>query len=297
MKGVLCVNKPRDFTSFDVIAKLRGILQIRRLGHGGTLDPMATGVLPVFVGNATKACDIMPDTDKSYIAGFRLGAATDTQDVTGKILTASDKPVSYAELEAVLPEFTGRIMQLPPMYSAVQVNGRRLYDLARQGIEVERTPREIEVKSLHILEYDEITREGSAEISCGKGTYIRTIIHDIGERLGCGGIMTELVRTSSGGFAYNECHTLEEIQKAAGSGRIEELIIPIERVFDSLPKLCLNQVQTRMYSNGVKLDIGRVNNILPYADRYSVYGADGCFIGTANIDRNAGELRVEKNFI
>ena len=297
MKGVLCVNKPRDFTSFDVIAKLRGILQIRRLGHGGTLDPMATGVLPVFVGSATKACDIMPDTDKSYIAGFRLGVTTDTQDITGKILTASDKPVSFEELEAVLPEFTGRIMQLPPMYSAVQVNGKRLYDLARQGIEVERTPREIDVKSLRILEYDETVREGSIEIGCGKGTYIRTIIHDIGERLGCGGIMTELVRTSSGGFVLNECYTLEEIQKAADNGRIDKLIIPIERVFDSLPKLYLNQVQTRMYFNGVKLDINRINNILPGEDRYSVYGADGRFVGTANTDRDGGVLRVEKNFI
>ncbi len=297
MKGILCVNKPRDFTSFDVIAKLRGILQIRRLGHGGTLDPMATGVLPVFVGSATKACDIMPDTDKSYIADFRLGMTTDTQDITGQTLSVSDRAVSLGELEAALPGFIGKIMQLPPMYSAVQVGGKRLYDLARQGVEVERTPREIEVKSLHILEYDEKTREGSIEINCGKGTYIRTIIHDIGEKLGCGGIMTALVRTSSGGFSYNECYTLEEIQAAADKGKAEELIIPIERVFDTLPKLRLNQVQTRMYRNGVKLDISRVNNILPHADRYSVYGADGCFIGTANIDRDGGILRVEKNFI
>lgn len=297
MKGILCVNKPRDFTSFDVIAKLRGILHIKRLGHGGTLDPMATGVLPVFVGSATKACDIMSDTNKSYIADFRLGLTTDTQDITGKILTVSDRAVSFEELEAVLPEFTGKIMQLPPMYSAVQVGGKRLYDLARQGIEVERTPRKIEVKSLHIFDYDEKTREGSIEINCGKGTYIRTIIHDIGEKLGCGGIMTALVRTSSGGFSYNECYTLEEIQCAADKGKVEELIIPIERVFDTLPKLRLNQVQTRMYCNGVKLDISRVNNILHDADRYSVYGADGCFIGTANIDREAGVLRVEKNFI
>lgn len=297
MKGVLCVNKPEDFTSFDVIAKLRGILRIKRLGHGGTLDPMATGVLPVFVGTATKACDIMPDTDKSYIAGFRLGQTTDTQDITGTVLTESDKPVSLAELEAMLPKFTGSIMQLPPMYSAVQVDGKRLYDLARQGIEVERAPREIEVRSLHIFEYDEEKREGAIEIDCGKGTYIRTIIHDIGERLGCGGIMTSLVRTSSGGFRYNECHTLEEIQRAADEGRAEELIIPIERVFNSLPKLYLSPVQTRMYSNGVKLDIERVHGISEKADRYSVYGSDRSFIGTAVTDREAGVLRVEKNFI
>lgn len=238
----------------------------------------------------------MPDTDKSYLAGFRFGEISDTQDITGKILSVSDKAVSRGELEAVIPKFTGRIMQLPPMYSAVQVGGKRLYDLARQGIEVERTPRETEIKSLRITEYSAEIREGTMEVHCGKGTYIRTIIHDIGEKLGCGGIMTSLIRTGSGGFNCNDCYTLEEIQKARDDGRIEELIIPVERIFDSLPKLRLNPVQTRMYRCGVKLDTNRINNIRPNADRYSVYSADKCFIGTAVIDRDAGELRVEKNF-
>ena len=160
MNGILCVNKPQDFTSFDVVAKLRGILQMKRLGHGGTLDPMATGVLPVFVGNATKACDIMPDNTKSYRGGFRLGAVSDTQDVWGNVAEHSDMAVSREDILSVLPEFTGKIMQLPPMYSAVQVNGKRLYDLARQGIEVERTPREAEVSSLVLEEYDSMSREG-----------------------------------------------------------------------------------------------------------------------------------------
>lgn len=295
MNGVLCVNKPQDFTSFDVIAKLRGILKMKRLGHGGTLDPMATGVLPVFVGTATKACDIMPDNTKSYRAGFRFGETSDTQDVTGTILTRSDKPVSREEAESVLPQFLGKIKQLPPMYSAVQVNGKRLYDLARQGIEVEREPREIEVNSLVICEYDEISREGVIEIGCGKGTYIRTIINDIGERLGCGGIMTSLVRTSSGGFTLADCYSFEEIQTAADNGTVSELILPIERVFSSLPKLRLGDVQTRMYRNGVKLDLARVYNIKSSADLYSVYGNDGQFIGTARADRENGILRVEKN--
>lgn len=294
MNGVLCVNKPQDFTSFDVIAKLRGILKMKRLGHGGTLDPMATGVLPVFVGTATKACDIMPDNTKSYRAGFRFGETSDTQDVTGTILTRSDKPVSREELESVLPQFLGKIMQLPPMYSAVQVNGKRLYDLARQGIEVEREPREIEVNSLVIREYDEVSREGVIEIGCGKGTYIRTIINDIGERLGCGGIMTSLVRTSSGGFTLADCCSFEDIQTAADNGTVGELILPIERVFSSLPKLRLGEAQTRMYRNGVKLDLARVYNISS-ADLYSVYGNDGQFIGTARADRENGILRVEKN--
>ena len=295
MNGILCVNKPQEFTSFDVVAKLRGILQMKRLGHGGTLDPMATGVLPVFVGNATKACDIMPDNTKSYRAGFRLGAVSDTQDVWGEVRECSDKTVDRNSVEAVLPLFTGKIMQLPPMYSAVQVNGQRLYDLARQGIEVERQAREIEVTALTLEEYDSSSREGVLSVSCGKGTYIRTIISDIGERLGCGGIMTSLVRTSSGGFGLADCHTLEEIQQARDENRVEELILPIERVFETLPRLRLGEAQTRMYRNGVKLDIARLRGISRDKDCYGVYGSDGCFIGTAFADFEGGVLRVGKN--
>ena len=295
MNGILCVNKPKGFTSFDVVAKLRGILKIKRLGHGGTLDPMATGVLPVFVGNATKACDIMPDQSKSYRAGFRLGETSDTQDVTGKILSSSDMPVSLEELNDVLPLFTGKIMQLPPMYSAVQVGGRRLYDLARQGIEVEREPREIIINKLTLENYDSESRQGTLFIDCSKGTYIRTIISDIGEKLGCGGIMTELERTSSSGFELKDCYTFPQIQAAADEDRLGELIIPIERAFAKLPKLRLGEAQTRIYRCGVKLDLSRIFNILDNAENYAVYGFDGAFIGTAKADRSEGVLRVEKN--
>lgn len=295
MNGILCVNKPRDFTSFDVVAKLRGILKMKKLGHGGTLDPMATGVLPVFVGSATKACDIMPDTTKSYRAGFKLGFTSDTQDVTGTILTKSDISVAENEIQTVIPKFIGKIMQLPPMYSAVQINGKRLYDLARQGIEVERTPREVEVDGLRLEEYDPDIREGTLYISCSKGTYIRTIISDIGERLGCGGVMTSLVRLSSGGFTLNDCYTFEQIQRAKDEDSIEELILPIERVFEKLPKLRLGEAQTRMYRNGVKLELARLYNIKDRETFYAVYGCDGAFIGTAKADRENGVLRVAKN--
>lgn len=297
MNGIICVNKPQGFTSFDVIAKLRGILKTKRIGHGGTLDPMATGVLPVFIGNATKACDIVPDHSKAYRAGFRFGITTDTQDITGNILTESDKKVSLKELKAVIPEFIGNIMQIPPMYSAVQVNGKRLYDLARQGIEVERNPREIEVKQIKLFKYNEETQTGTIEIICGKGTYIRTIIHDIGEKLGCGAVMTALERTWSGGFSITDCWTLEAIQQAKDENRLEKLIIPIKYVFAGLPELKLNEVQTRMYRNGVRLDLNRINNIRPEFFRYSVYGFDSEFIGIACADFEKGELRVVKNFI
>jgi tRNA pseudouridine55 synthase len=237
----------------------------------------------------------MPDNTKSYRAGFRLGAVSDTQDIWGEVTQCSDKAVSRSDIEAVIPEFLGKIMQLPPMYSAVQVNGQRLYDLARQGIEVERQAREIEVDSLVLEDYDSNTREGVMSIACGKGTYIRTIISDIGEKLGCGGIMTSLVRTSSGGFTLADCFTFEEIQQARDEDRLEELILPIERVFEKLPKLRLSEAQTRMYRNGVKLDLTKLRDIRSGEDSYGVFGYDGVFIGTAFADRENGILRVGKN--
>lgn len=294
MNGILCVNKPQDFTSFDVVAKLRGILGMKRLGHAGTLDPMATGVLPVFVGNATKACDIMPDNFKSYRAGFKMGQTSDSQDITGKILTTSDKIISLDDIIEILPDFTGKIMQLPPMYSAVQVNGKRLYDFARQGIEVERQPREIEIRKLNIVEYDTTVQEGIMEIDCGKGTYIRTIIHDIGQKLGCGGIMTSLVRTYASGFTLNDCYTFEEIQQARDENNLESLILPIERIFNTLPKLRLNEHQTKLYKNGVKLNLEKIHNLID-CELYGLYGFDGMFIGTAIADFENGVLRIGKN--
>ena len=296
MNGMIGINKPKGFTSFDVIAKLRGILKIKRLGHSGTLDPMATGVLPVFVGNATKACDMVKGF-KIYVAEFKFGQTTDTQDITGKVLTESDKAVTLKDLKEVIPEFTGKIMQLPPMYSAVQVNGKRLYDLARQGIEVERKPREIEVEKIDLLQYDEKSRTGKVEITCGKGTYIRTIINDIGEKLGCGGVMTALERTVDGGFFIADCYTLEQIQTAKDKNCLEKLIIPIEYAFKNLDRIRLNEVQTRMYKNGVKLDLARINNIKTDVRDYAVYGYDNNFIGTAIAEHENGILRIGKNLV
>ena len=297
MNGILCINKPADFTSFDVIAKLRGILQMKRLGHGGTLDPMATGVLVVFAGSATKACDIMPDNTKSYIAGFKLGVNSDTQDITGNIVHVSDMAVEKDLICSVLPQFTGKILQIPPMYSAVQIDGKRLYDLARKGIEVERTPRETEIMSVILSEYDSEKREGTLKIDCGKGTYVRTVINDIGEKIGCGGIMTSLVRTSSSGFLLEECYTFDEVQKAKDENYLESLILPVERVFEKMNRLKLNEVQTRMYKNGVKLDLERVHNIKSDVSDYAVYDFSGSFMGTAKADFLNGVLRVGKNLV
>lgn len=295
MNGILCVNKPQDFTSFDVIAKLRGILKMKRLGHAGTLDPMATGVLPVFVGTATKACDILPNNEKSYRAGFRFGVSSDTQDITGKITAEYDKKVTESDILDVLPSFKGSILQTPPMYSAVQVDGKRLYDLARQGIEVERKKREIFIDDIRLESFDVNKQEGVLFIACSKGTYIRTIINDIGDSLQCGGIMTDLVRLSSSGFQLKDCYDFEQIQNSCANGTIENLIIPIDRAFEVIPKITLNEHQTKLYKNGVKLDLKRVKGINQNTNSYRVYGSDGSFIGTALADREKSLLKVDKN--
>lgn len=298
MNGIIGVNKPQGFTSFDVIAKLRGILKIKRIGHGGTLDPMATGVLPVFIGTATKACDIIPDTSKAYRAGFRLGISTDTLDITGKITAEYSLKVTKKDILDVIPKFTGNIKQIPPMYSAIKIGGQKLCDLARKGIEMERPEREITVDSIKLESFDEDSQSGVISVICSKGTYIRSLINDIGNSLGCGCAMTSLVRTWSGGFSLSDCFTLEEIQNLADSENIENTaLISVEMVFSGLPKLRFNEVQTRMYRNGVKLDLNRINNIKQDVCRYSVYGCDGEFIGVACADFEKCELRVVKNFI
>lgn len=231
LNGIICVNKPEGFTSFDVIAKLRGILKMKKLGHSGTLDPMATGVLPVFAGSATKAISILPDTDKSYLAGFKLGIVTDTEDITGKILKECPVSVSKEEIEKNAEAFQGNISQTPPMYSAVSVGGKRLYDLARKGIEVDRPSREITVSKFNICDFNEETGEGHIDITCSKGTYVRTLINDMGQKLGCGAVMTSLVRTKANGFSLDDCFTLEEIEKLRDENRLDSAIKSTEKLF------------------------------------------------------------------
>ncbi len=294
LNGIICVNKPEGFTSFDVIAKLRGILRMKKLGHSGTLDPMATGVLPVFAGSATRAISILPDTDKSYLAGFRLGLVTDTQDITGKILEEKPFSVSMQEIEAKTPLFRGNIKQIPPMYSAVSVGGKRLYELARKGIEIDRPAREIFIDNFDITEFDEKTGCGKLSVTCSKGTYIRTLIHDLGQELGCGAVMTTLVRTAACGFTLSDCHTLDEIQKIADEGKAETITGSCERLFDGYPSLQLSRQKAAMYRNGVKL---RLNELKGYGGEefLKIYSDSGEFIGIARSDMENGVLRVLKN--
>ncbi len=282
--GILCINKPQGFTSFDVVAKIRGILGQRRVGHAGTLDPMATGVLPVFAGRATRVCDIAPRREKSYRAGLRLGLTTDTQDSTGAVLSKTAASITRQQLEQALASFMGDSMQLPPMYSAIKIDGQKLYHLARQGMEVQRPRRPITVYSIHLLEFDP---------ACSEGTYVRTLCHDAGQLLGVGAVMTSLCRTRALGFGLADCITLEQLQAAADRGRLPEVILPTERALADYPPLVLDEVQTRLLCNGVRLDLTRIPNCPP-SDIVRVRGADGRFLGLARRDTQNQELAVLK---
>ena len=292
LNGIICINKPEDFTSFDVVKKLRGITRVKKIGHAGTLDPMATGVLPVFLGVATKACDILPNNDKRYTAHFRLGLETDTEDVWGQVTKEYQKKVTKEEILRVLPSFTGEISQIPPMYSAIQINGKRLYDLARQGIEVERKPRKITVYAISLLSFDEESQSGVLDISCSKGTYIRTIISDIGKNLGCGGIMTALNRTEASGFTLADCMTFEDVEKAVADNTLTPL--PVEKAFSPYPEIHLSEIQTRMFSNGVTLDLKRIRH--PKENTARIYSFDGTFLGLASLNFETNELKLLKFF-
>ena len=252
--GILIVDKPAGFTSHDVVAKLRGMFKTRRIGHGGTLDPMATGVLPVFIGGATKAADYAAAQDKSYRAGFQLGFATDTQDITGSVVRRSDIRVEEAAVRAALARFEGKQTQLPPMYSAVQVNGKRLYDLARKGIEVERPAREISLSRIALERFDGDAQKGTLLITCSKGTYVRTIVHDLGVRLGTFAAMDSLTRTRSGAYPLEEASSLEAVQQAADEGRLAALLRPTDSLFLDYPAVTLDEAGWKRAQNGAFID-------------------------------------------
>lgn len=291
MTGIICVNKPQEFTSFDVVASMRRCFGTKKIGHGGTLDPMATGVLPIFVGGATKAVDLVPDSSKSYRAGFRLGFVSDTQDIWGKLRSRCENGISEAEMQFALEDFRGEIMQIPPMYSALKVNGQKLCDLARRGIEVERKPRPATISRLELLSFD--GTDGVLDIDCSGGTYVRTLINDIGESLGTGAVMTSLCRTKSCGFTLADCHELDEI-RSADKEQLEKWLLPVENVFAGLPEIPLDEVQQRMYLNGVRLDADRLKSRCA-EDVMCRITAAGRFLGLGIIN-SGGELVSVKQF-
>jgi len=291
MNGIICINKPQEFTSFDVVAVMRRCFKTKKVGHGGTLDPMATGVLAIFVGGATKAVDIFPDTDKSYRGGFRLGLTSDTQDIWGKLIESDKKTASAEDVEAVLARFRGDIMQIPPMYSALKINGQKLCDLARQGIEVEREARPITISRLELTHFD--GTDGIIEVDCSSGTYIRTLIHDIGEALGTGAVMTSLCRTRACGFSLSQCHTIDEVREA-DEETLSSWLMPVDSVFEKYLRIELDEVQQRLYLNGVRLDAARLATSAPKGEKLRVY-ADGAFLGLAEVN-DENELVSVKRF-
>lgn len=296
MNGIICVNKPSEWTSFDVVAKVRGMAKTRKVGHAGTLDPMATGVLPLFFGNATKACDVMPNDNKGYLALCQFGFTTNTLDITGEIQSRAESHLTREEVEKTLSHFRGDIWQTPPMFSAIQVNGRRLYDIARGGGEVERPKRQVTIYKLELLDFDEERQCAKLEVLCSKGTYIRSLCSDIGDMLQVGATLIQLQRHIAGEFTLSDCYTLEELQTLTDQERLEQAVLPIERVFEQLPKIKLNAVQSKKFKNGVKLDLRR----LIYQDKdgfQTVYDNENHFMGLASLNREKMELKIEKMFV
>lgn len=293
MTGIICINKEKDITSFGVCAKMRGILKEKKVGHTGTLDPMATGVLPVMIGGATRFLDYLPESDKGYRASFVLGKTTDTLDITGTVTSESRVNVSKADVENVLTEFHGKIKQLPPMYSAVSVNGKRLYDLARQGIEVERQEREIEIKELSLVHSNESANEYVIDVFCTKGTYIRTLIDDIGKRLGCGAVMTALERTYAMGFTLNDCKTLSELQQLKDSGiGFDSVLLPLDKALGIYDSVVISPAQAVRFRNGGALDLSRVKKQLQADAFYRVYSPEKELLGLGRAEDT--QLKVQK---
>lgn len=296
MNGIILVNKPENFTSFDVCAKMRGILHIKRIGHAGTLDPMATGVLPVFVGKATKACDIMPDSSKAYRANVKFGVETDTLDRTGTVTETFEKKITESDIISVLPKFKGEITQIPPMYSAVKVNGKKLYELARQGKTVERPERKVTIEKLELEKFDEENQTAVFYIECSSGTYIRTLADDIAKAAGSGAYLTDLVRTKAAGFDISQTFTLEQIQQMADENRVEDAIISVDKIFSDMPKITLSAKQTVMYKNGVKLYLKNIKDLKNGVEKYTVYSDKNEFLGIAKTDTENEVLKIGKNF-
>ncbi len=283
--GIIIIDKPQDWTSMDVCAKLRGVLGERRIGHAGTLDPMATGVLPVFVGRATRAVEFAERGDKEYVAGLKLGMVTDTQDTSGNTLEEHPVAVTGEQVEAVLPRFTGDILQVPPMYSAIKINGKKLYELARKGREVERPARPVTIHAL-TLEGQIAPDEFTIRVKCSKGTYVRTLCHDIGAALGCGGCMSSLRRTMACGFDLSEAHPLAEV---LASENPAGLLRSTDSLFADHPALTLGKRGADRVRHGAQV-------CQPEAEdgTYRIYGPEQEFLALGRVEQ--GKLLILKSF-
>ena len=275
MNGIVIVDKPEGWTSQDVVSKLRGVLHTRRIGHGGTLDPMATGVLPVFVGRGTRGVEFFEHAEKTYEAVLRLGLTTDTEDITGAVLETKPVSVTKEAFLAALEPFRGEIQQIPPMYSALKINGQKLCDLARKGKEVARKPRTITIHLLECLNFDGVN--ATLRVRCSKGTYIRTLCKDIGQALGCGGCMASLRRTQAGAYTIENSVPLQTLMEADDP---EKYLLPVDSMFENYPAITLTAKQEKCCRNGASFTYPGENGT------YRVYGQNGEFLALTKIDDN-----------
>jgi tRNA pseudouridine55 synthase len=328
INGIINIYKEKGYTSHDVVAKMRGILRIKKIGHTGTLDPDAEGVLPICIGKATKVVDLIVEKKKTYEAILKLGIVTDTQDMTGSILRTSSVNVDLDQIREVAKSFIGGYNQIPPMYSALKVNGRKLYELARQGIEIERKPRWVDIHNIEFLSYDSLEKELKLRIDCGKGTYIRTLLYDIGEILGCGGVMKSLIRTRVGAFDIKDSLRLSQVEEHVGQETIGNYIIKTDHMFSSYPPVIVNEQYEKLIYNGNTFREGHIDNSEEFAlnithvkddEQYKevvlynddilssnkldksvfvrVYDSKGVFIGIYRYDKVDKIFHTEKMFI
>ena len=297
MDGVLVIDKPKDYTSFDVVAKVRKLTKEKKIGHTGTLDPLATGVLVLLLGNSAKSQIFMEEHKKEYVAELLLGAITDTQDITGNVIKEVKSNVSKEEFEDSIKDFIGDVYQIPPMYSAIKKNGKKLYELAREGNEVEREKRKIKIYNIDLLDYNREKQMATIKVLCSKGTYIRTLCEDIGNKLGCGGVMTQLRRTRTDGFSLKESITVQDLEKICNEGNIEEKLLKTEALFDNLESVNVTKPQAIRFTNGGGLMLSRVKKInnLKTCKALRIY-YDNTFLGLGEIDNEKEEIRVLRIF-
>lgn len=297
MNGIIIIDKPQNFTSFDVVAIMRKLFSQKKIGHAGTLDPMATGVLPILLGSATKVQDMFPDSNKEYIAGFKLGVTTDTLDITGKILSRSNSSVKRSQVEEKMNCFKGNIKQMPPMYSALKKDGKKLYELARKGIEVQREKRDVYIQEIELIDFDEKEQTGTIRVLCSKGTYIRSLCDDLGSELGCGAVMTKLRRTMACGFRIEESMSIDKAKDFAKMDKLKDKIISIDKIFSLYPSIKVSDAQARRFKNGGSLDLMRTSIRNNYRDKekFRVYNQEK-FLGLGITSREKEQLLIYKLF-
>lgn len=291
MTGIICLDKPQGMTSFSAVKKASKLLGIKKAGHTGTLDPMATGLLVVMLSGCTRFIEFLPEHKKSYTAGVRLGITTDTLDITGKVLSESEVRVSEAQLLSAAKKFTGDILQTPPMYSALKKDGVRLYDMARKGVEIQRESRKINIESLKIYNFN--GTEFNMDATCSAGTYIRSLCDDIGKELRCGACLTELRRTEANGFSVNNAVTLEQLERLVEENNAESVIIPIEKALEAYGKIIVTGAQARRFHNGGSLSCDRLN-FRPEKGLYRVYSPENKLLGIGEITEEKVELAVKR---